>query len=127
MLSGINVQVSDGEPPPAYRPPLQKQVRISRQTRLELLERYRVGVLQRELAEVYGVHRATVSAIIRRYGEVRPKGLNEAQIEDAIARYESGQSLAVIGKAMAVDHATVCNYLLKYGVQMRDTQGRPKP
>ena len=126
MLSGINTRVSDDVAPLLRRPILQKQVRI-RRTQLELLDRYQAGALQGELAEIYGIHRATVSTIIRRYGEVRQKGLNEAQVDDAIARYGSGQSLAVIGKAMSVDHGTVRNYLLKHGVQMLDTQGRPKP
>ena len=121
------MQASEDAAPSRHRQPRQKQVHISRQTQLELLERYQAGALQRELAEVYGVHRATVSAIVRRSGEVRPKGLSETQVRDVIARYETGQSLAVIGKAIGVDHATVRNYLLKHGVQMRDTQGRPRP
>ena len=57
---------------------------------------------------------------------MQQKDLNETQIEDAIERYEAGQSLAVIGKALTVDHATVRNYLLRYGVQMRDTHGRSR-
>ena len=126
MLSGVNMQVGDDVTPPTYRPPRQIQVRISRQARLELLERYQAGALQQELAQIYGMHRATVSAIIRRHGEVRQKGLNEAQVDDAIERYKSGQSLAVIGKPLKIDHGTVRNYLLKYGVQMRDAHGRER-
>ena len=112
--------------PQLRRPILQKQVRISRRTQLELLDQYQGGALQGELAEIYGIHRATASTIIRRYGKVRQKGLNEDQIEDAIGRYAAGQSLAVIGKAMSVDHGTVRNYLLKHDIQMRDTQGQDK-
>ncbi|WP_454165327.1 sigma factor-like helix-turn-helix DNA-binding protein [Gordonia iterans] len=44
----------------------QKQVRLSGQQRQDLVDRYRAGALQRELAAVYGIHVETVRAIIRR-------------------------------------------------------------
>lgn len=44
----------------------QKQVRLSEQQQTELVERYRNGALQKELARAYGIHVETVRAIIRR-------------------------------------------------------------
>ena len=55
-------QVSPKEP----KRPRQKHVQLSRQKQNELIERFKAGALQRELAEAYGVHRTTVAAILRR-------------------------------------------------------------
>jgi len=87
---------------------------------------YEVGVLQQELAEYYGVHRSTVSAILKRHGVLRKPGLDEAGIAEVLRRYQAGESLAVIGKALGVDHSTVRNYLERRGIKRRDSHGREK-
>jgi hypothetical protein len=47
--------------------PRQRQVRLSRQQQAELVDRYKGGALQRELAAIYGIERRTVAAIVKRH------------------------------------------------------------
>jgi DNA-binding CsgD family transcriptional regulator len=80
-----------------------------------------------ELAERYGIHRRTVSAILKRYGvPTRVSGSSPEQIQHAVLMYAQGQSLAKIGKALGVDAGTVHGRLREQGVQMRDTHGHPR-
>ena len=50
-----------------------KHVRLSRQLQTELVARRRSGALQRELAEMYGIHVETVRAVIQRHGPSAPR------------------------------------------------------
>lgn len=104
----------------------QPQRRLTPERQLELVERYRAGALQRELAEAYEIPRGTVGQIIKRHDAQRKYGLDNAEVEVAIYRYAKGASLATIGRELGVDAQTVRNYLLKHGVEMRDSHGRPR-
>lgn len=126
MLGMEKSRVSLLDLPRTARTSVQRQVHISRQKQLELVERYQAGALQRELADIYGIHRRTVAAIVKRHGARRRLGLAAAQVDEAVRRYRAGESLAVIGKAPGVDHGTVRNRLLERGVPMRDTHGRQR-
>ena len=80
-----------------------------------------------ELAERYGIHRRTVSTILKRHGvPTRASALSPAQIQHAVLLYAQGQSLAKIGKALGVDAGTIHVRLREQGVQMRDTHGRDR-
>ena len=126
MLNKQSAQVSPRMVPLRSSRPRQRQVHMSRQQQLELVERYRAGALQRELAEAHGVHRRTVAGIVKRHGALRRQGLEEAQVDEAVQRYEAGESLATIGKALGVDAGTVRARLLERGVRMRGTGGKQK-
>ena len=81
----------------------------------------------RDLAHQFGVHPTTVSATLRREGvELRKRGLDAGQIDEAVNLYAAGNSLARIGDHFGVDHGTVWRQLRKRGVKMRDTHGRPR-
>ena len=62
--------------------------------------------------------------IIKRHGAQRKQGLSDAQVEDAIERYELGESVATIGKALGASAETVRSRLLDLGVPMRLPSGR---
>ena len=49
-------------------PPVQRQRRLERPEQEELVARYQGGDLMSELARRYGIHRRTVSAILKRHG-----------------------------------------------------------
>lgn len=49
----------------------QKQVRLSRQQREELVELHRKGAFKKELARTYGIHVETVRAIVRRHSTIQ--------------------------------------------------------
>jgi len=110
---------------PGTSVPTQKQRRLEQAEQEELVARYQAGDLMTELAERYGIHRRTVSAILKRHGvPTHASGLSEEQIQHAILLYAQGQSLAKIGKALGVDAGTVHARLRERGVRMRDTHGR---
>jgi predicted HTH domain antitoxin len=93
----------------------------------KLIAGYRSGATVYELAEMLGIERRTVSAILRRNGvPMRRCGLSDDQVEDATRLYDQGWSLARIGNRMDVTADTVRKRLLERGVAMRDTQGRPR-
>lgn len=102
--------------------PAQKQRRLEQATREELVTRYQAGDLMTELAERYGIHRRTVSAILKRHGiPTRTTGLSTEQVQRAVLLYAQGQSLAKIGKAFGVDAGTVHARLREQGIRMRNT------
>lgn len=88
---------------------------------MELVERYRAGALQRDLANEFGVERRTAMEIIKRHGAQRKLGLSDAQVEEAAQRYASGESLATIGRALGVHAETVRLRLRQSGVTLRPT------
>jgi hypothetical protein len=125
MLRGESAQVTGGVAEKQEQRARQVQVHLPGQRQLELVERARAGASNRELAEAYGVHRATVAAVLKRHGVERRRGLDEAGIQEAVRRYEAGESLATVGRALGVDPGTVKARLVERGVRMRDTSGRP--
>ena len=103
----------------------QKQRRLTLEQQAEVVCRYQAGAQMNYLAQHYGVHRQTVSAILRRHGvSTRQPGLSTKQVRLAVQLYAQGNSLAVIGSKLGVDTGTVHNRLLEQGVKMRDTHGR---
>lgn len=101
----------------------QKQVRLSGQQQRELVERYRAGATQQQLADLYGIERRTAMEIVRRYGAQLTRGLSPAQIDEAVERYERGESLAAIGTALGFAANTVRKKLLQRRVPMRAAAG----
>lgn len=64
--------------------PVQKQRRLEQATQKELVARYQTGDLMTELAKRYGIHRRTVSAILKRHSvPTRASGLSPEQIQRA--------------------------------------------
>lgn len=89
---------------------------------------YTAGATVYDLADKYGIHRATVSEHLHRQGiPMRRRGLNPDQARLAAHLYQQGQSLARIGAHLAVDPGTVRASLLAQGIATRDPHGRPKP
>lgn len=89
------------------------------------MDKYRAGALQRELAEAYGIERRTAMEIIRRHGAQRQLGLSDPQIDEVVARYNRGESLAVIGHAFSVAGDTIKRRLIDRGVAIRNPSGTP--
>lgn len=50
--------------------------------------------------------------------------MSEAQIDDAVQDYASGQSLEKIGNRLGFDSTTVLRELRRRDVKMRDAHGR---
>ncbi|WP_240437762.1 MarR family transcriptional regulator [Sciscionella marina] len=90
----------------------------------DLVEGYLAGATVYQLAEKFGISRATVSAILHRQEvPMRRQGLAVEQVDDAVYLYEQGWSLVRIGERHGVDPETVRQRLRARGVVMRDPQG----
>lgn len=114
---------SPSTPPRAHRQP---HHRLKPEQIAELADGYRRGVFINDLAKCFGIHRATVIDHLKRAGVPLRRGLVERRIEEAIAFYNSGLSVARIGEHMGVDDGTVWLALRRHGVRMRDTHGRQR-
>lgn len=91
-----------------------------------LLARYQAGSTAKELGDLWGVHRATVSALLKERGvQLRNRPLDEGEVSAAIRLYQSGLSLAAVGQRLSRDPNSVRLALLRAGVPRRDTHGRP--
>jgi len=103
----------------------QTQRRLTLEQQREVVRRYQAGAQMNYLAQHFGVHRSTVSAVLKRHGvSTRQSGLSADQVDRAVLLYGQGKSLAVIGSKLGVDAGTVHDRLREQGVQMRDAHGR---
>jgi lambda repressor-like predicted transcriptional regulator len=101
----------------------QSQIRLDAHQAHALAVAYRDGQTIKELALRYGVHRATVSALLRPCGvELRLPGLAVSDAATAARLYEQGWSLARLGQRFGVDDMR--RALLAAGVIMRSPHDR---
>jgi transposase-like protein len=92
----------------------------------QLVEGYLQGSSIRELAARFECHRETVSKWLTSRGvEMRHLRLTPERIDKAQRLYESGLSLTDGGKAIRADLSAVRRHLMRRGVKMRDSRGRP--
>ena len=88
-----------------------------------LVADYMAGVGVGELAERYGVRRATVAAHLRRRNVLRRRpGLDVNEQAESVRLYRDGMSLRAIGQRMGVDRKVVRALMVTAGVAIR--QGR---
>jgi hypothetical protein len=105
----------------------QSQVRLGPQQANALAVAYRAGKATKELAEWFGIHRATVTAVLQRLGvEPRHSGLSDEQVAEACRLYPEGWSLARLAERYDATDMTVRRYLLLAGVVMRSPHERRK-
>jgi AraC-like DNA-binding protein len=102
---------------PAMR---QSQHRLDGAAIAQLVESYLSGSAIRDLAGEFGVHRTTVTTLLRReHVELRQAGLNQGRVEEACQLYRDGWSVARLGERFGVDGTTVWRYLQLAGVRLR--------
>ena len=103
----------------------QAQVRLDAHRAKELAMAYRAGKATKELADRFGLHRATVTNILHRLGvEPRQFGLSDEEVAEGCRLYPEGWSLARLADRYGVDDMTVRRYLLQAGVVMRSPHDR---
>jgi len=90
--------------PAGRRPRTSKRRQVQRRLDHEdverLVEGYAAGVPLADLAQTFGVHRATVSAHIKRSDVELRTGLLERKIEEATPLYNEGLSVAAVGATL---------------------------
>jgi hypothetical protein len=90
-----------------------------------LIEAYQGGVGVTGLAQQFGIHRSTVSALLSRHGvEMRPVGLSASDVVDAARLYTDGWSVAKLGRKFGVNGTTVWRMLVATGVVTRPASHR---
>jgi lambda repressor-like predicted transcriptional regulator len=92
---------------------------------IEMSRGYQAGATLKEIASRYGVHRTTVSSILKKEGvQIRNQSLGPEAIASAVELYRSGLSLAMVGSKLSCDASTVRLVLLRSGVALRDQHGQ---
>jgi len=90
-----------------------------------MANKYRNGETVYQLAKEFGISRHTVSGRLKKAGvTMRQQSPKSELIEQMIRLYESGLSLAVVGRRLGLSPGTVRHYLLAKGVRTRDSHGR---
>jgi DNA-directed RNA polymerase specialized sigma24 family protein len=108
------------------RTPRQVQHRLAADEVVDLVRQYREGAKVGELATIFGVHRDTVSEILDRQDVARrQQGIPSNYVENVVASYNAGSSLAAIGVELSVDPGTVALALRRAGVSLRPRRGWP--
>lgn len=96
------------------------QRRLSDEQVDRIAEGYAAGKTVYELAVEFSCHRATVSAVLKRRGvALRLQPATKVEVERMIALYQSGLSLAAVGKNLGINASTVLKYLRANGVPTR--------
>jgi predicted DNA binding protein len=79
----------------------------------------------KELAQRFGIHRTTVTELLRRHGvKLRRVGLTSDDVAAASQMYARGWSVAKLGRNFGVDAVTVWRALRASGVTMRSPAGQ---
>jgi predicted HTH domain antitoxin len=90
-----------------------------------LVATYRAGSTIAELAAQLECDRKTVTRYLKlQCVEMRIRRLTEVQIDEAVRLYESGMSLAKVGRLIGTVPKTVRSRLLERGVQLRTLSTR---
>ena len=90
----------------------------------QLVADYLAGRSVYHLANVYGVHRNTISQILERHGiDRRYRLLQGDKLDEAIKHYQRGASLRTVGQHVGVSLETVRHALLSAGVTLRPRPG----
>lgn len=86
---------------------------------------YQVGNTINAVAREFKLHRTTVTAILDRHGvPVRAHYMTTQDVERARGLYESGLSLAEVGRRLGFDAAAIANRLRAAGVRIRGAHER---
>ena len=99
-------------------------VKITEDKYNEIVELYKNGLLQREIAEMYGVGRMTINAILKKCGaselgtsfKSRKILFLESEEKNICDMYLSGISSVKIGQQFGCSHKTITKVLDKYNI-----------
>ena len=109
-------------------PILQRQRRLTKAQVIEMAARYEEGATVYELAADFGCNRTTVAARLKKAGTVmRLQPSSKEVVHEMVRLYQSGLSLADVGRQVGTSAGTVLRYINDHGVKTRDTHGRALP
>jgi Homeodomain-like domain len=94
--------------------------RVTTTVSQRVMERRRAGATQKAIAAEFGIHRETVSRILRAGGvKKRQPVLGDEHLAEVRRLYEFGMSTPVIGRRYGVSQRTVHRFLTEHGVAIR--------
>lgn len=105
----------------------QTQTRLSFPNRVEVVFDYRRGDTVKDIATHYGIHRATVTEILRR-AEVptRRYGLPEPVREEAARLYVQGLSIRAVAEHLGISYEGARVGIVAYGGVLRPPGRHPQ-
>jgi transposase len=119
-LRRLRCAASSPRPADESRQPRQNQRRISMTEVRMLIKEYEQRASVKDLAQRFGIHRLTVTALLRRHGvELRRAGLTPEQIRTAEGCTAKAGRWRVWGARFGVHPTTVWRALRGAGVTMR--------
>lgn len=96
------------------------QPRVSDEQTVRIVEGYKAGRTVYELAAEFGYNRVTISAVLKRQSiALRRTSPTPQQIDEMTRLYESGLSLAAVGKQLGFNASTVLARLRAVGIKTR--------
>lgn len=117
-LSTVPPRDRSQTPPSSQR---RAQPRLSGENTRQVIAAYKAGKTVYELATEYGCHRVTISAVLKRNGvSLRCVSPTPEQAAEMVRLYESGLSLAKVGRQLGFNASTVLAHLRNAGIQTRD-------
>lgn len=124
-LDGVRCACSARRPAEGSKRPRQNHRRLSSAEVTELIAAYEDYEPVHRIAQQFGIHRVTVTALLRRHGaKLRRAGLAPDERPAAARLYSQGWSCARLGERFGVDAATVWRALQGEGVVMRSPNER---
>lgn len=112
-------------PSPRKATPLRGKPKLNTSGKEALVTAYVEGARVSDLMKQFDLAKSTVIDHLNKANvSRRMHAMSEAQIDEAVELYESGLSLAVIGKRLGFDDQTILNRLRMRGVVMRGPHER---
>lgn len=101
-------------------------------TELEIVEKYKDGMLTTYLAQDYFCHRHTITRLLKRHG-VELDGtrrsaavLSEEDVAEIVTRYKKGESARALATDFGCAHKRITKILKENGVKIVKNRRRPK-
>jgi hypothetical protein len=127
-LRRVRSAASSPRPVDGHERPRQHQRRLSMTEVTKLVSAYEQQASVKELAQQFGIHRTTVTALLQRHGvELRHSGLEPTEVQAAANLYRQGWTLARLGEMLGADSTTIWRMLRAAGVKMRPPTSSGKP
>lgn len=99
---------------------MEKVIDILNKQKDEVISLYQNGMLQKDIAELYGVSKSSIGRLLRNNGMVHNPRLTDSIKKEIVALYNEGYSQKDIAKECNVNEKSVHKVLNDFGVEKRE-------